>query len=211
MSRTGALHQTAQVLSDFDRRLINALQGDFPLSSTPFDDIAARLDCQPEEVMEGVESLLERGVITRFGPLFNIEQLGGTFSLCALHVPEERFEEVTELVNACPEVAHNYRRDHHWNMWLPWKNWRPLLTISLPAVTARVSTCPRNRSSMLDCALQPETDGELRRLIVLALQEGLPVSRYPYRDLAYDLDIGEDTLMRHIQAITTTPWATATT
>ena len=87
MSRTGALHQTAQVLSDFDRRLINALQGDFPLSSTPF------------------------------GPLFNIEQLGGTFSLCALHVPEERFEEVTELVNACPEVAHNYRRDHHWNMW----------------------------------------------------------------------------------------------
>lgn len=54
---------------------------------------------------------------------------------------------------------------------------------------------------MLDCAFQPETDVELRRLIVLALQEGLPVSRYPYRDLAYDLDIDEDTLMRHIQAM----------
>ena len=117
MSRTGVLHQSAQVLSDFDRRLINALQGDFPLTSAPFDDIAARLDCQPEAVMEGVESLLERGVITRFGPLFNIEQLGGTFSLCALQVPEERFGEVTELVNAYPQVAHNYRRDHHWNMW----------------------------------------------------------------------------------------------
>lgn len=117
MSRVGRLRQTAQVLSDFDRLLVNAMQGGFPLSSTPFDDLAGKLGCTAEDVMAGVESLLERGVITRFGPLFNIEHLGGTFSLCALHVPEERFEEVTELVNACPEVAHNYQREHHWNMW----------------------------------------------------------------------------------------------
>ena len=70
-----------------------------------------------EDIMAGVESLLQRGVITRFGPLFNIEHLGGAFSLCALQVPEERFDEITELVNACPQVAHNYQRDHRWNMW----------------------------------------------------------------------------------------------
>ena len=117
MSRGAGLRQTTQVLSDFDRLLINAMQGGFPLSSTPFDDLARDLGCTAVDVMAGVESLLERGVITRFGPLFNIERLGGAFSLCALQVPEARFEEVTELVNAFPQVAHNYQRDHRWNMW----------------------------------------------------------------------------------------------
>jgi DNA-binding Lrp family transcriptional regulator len=117
MSRGAGLRQTAQVLGEFDRLLINAMQGGFPLSSTPFDDLAVELGCTAEDIMAGVESLLQRGVITRFGPLFNIEHLGGAFSLCALQVPEERFDEITELVNACPEVAHNYQRDHRWNMW----------------------------------------------------------------------------------------------
>ena len=68
-------------------------------------------------MINGVTSLLDRGVITRFGPLFNIEQLGGVFSLCALEVPTERFDQVAELVNAYPQVAHNYQREHQWNMW----------------------------------------------------------------------------------------------
>ena len=117
MSSTAALRQSAQVLSDFDRLLLNSLQSDFPLSPTPFDDLAKQLDCRPEAVIDGINSLLERGVITRFGPLFNIEQLGGVFSLCALEVPTERFDQVTELVNAYPQVAHNYQREHQWNMW----------------------------------------------------------------------------------------------
>ena len=117
MSRSTALRQSIQALSEFDRLLINAMQGDFPLTPTPFDDLADVLGHSAEDIMHGVESLLERGVITRFGPLFNIEHLGGVFSLCALKVPQERFEEVSELVNARPEVAHNYEREHEWNMW----------------------------------------------------------------------------------------------
>jgi len=117
MSRTAALHQSAQSLSEFDRLLLNTMQSDFPLSPSPFDDLAIQLGYSAEEVINGVKSLLERGVITRFGPLFNIEQLGGVFSLCALEVPAARFEEVTELVNAYPQVAHNYQREHRWNMW----------------------------------------------------------------------------------------------
>jgi DNA-binding Lrp family transcriptional regulator len=117
MSRPAALHQEALELSDFDRTLINALQSDFPLSASPFDDLGETLGYSAEELIAGVNSLLERGVITRFGPLFNIEHLGGNFSLCALKVPVERFEEVTEMVNAYPQVAHNYLREHDWNMW----------------------------------------------------------------------------------------------
>lgn len=117
MSRQGGLHQGKQQLSGFDLLLLNSMQGDFPLSTTPFDDLALRLDCSAQQVIDGVNSLLERGIITRFGPLFNIERLGGAFSLCALEVPEERFAAVTELVNAYPQVAHNYQREHRWNMW----------------------------------------------------------------------------------------------
>ena len=117
MSRSSPLHQQAQSLSEFDRMLVNVLQGDFPLSATPFDDLSLTLGYSPEQLMAGIDSLLQRGVITRFGPLFNIERLGGQFSLCALKVPVERYDEVVELVNAYSQVAHNYQREHEWNMW----------------------------------------------------------------------------------------------
>ena len=64
-----------------------------------------------------LQRLLDARVLTRFGPMFQIERLGGRFVLAALAVPEERFDEVTALVNALPEIAHNYRREHHLNMW----------------------------------------------------------------------------------------------
>jgi hypothetical protein len=57
------------------------------------------------------------GMLTRFGPLFQIERAGGLFVLAAIAVPEERFDAVTAQVNAHPEVAHNYRRAHPLNMW----------------------------------------------------------------------------------------------
>ena len=49
--------------------------------------------------------------------MFDVERLGGLFSLCAMSVPEADFERVAELVNAHPEVAHNYEREHEYNMW----------------------------------------------------------------------------------------------
>ena len=56
-------------------------------------------------------------MLTRFGPMYDAERLGGAVTLCAMQVPEERFEEVAAIVNAFPEVAHNYERAHALNMW----------------------------------------------------------------------------------------------
>jgi DNA-binding Lrp family transcriptional regulator len=61
--------------------------------------------------------MLENKVLTRFGPLFQVERIGGAFVLAALAVPEDRYEQVTTQVNALPAVAHNYRREHRLNMW----------------------------------------------------------------------------------------------
>jgi DNA-binding Lrp family transcriptional regulator len=115
--RRQTLRQEKVDLSAFERLLINQLQEGFPLTPQPFHDLALQLHCEPEAILATIEELLERGVLTRFGPLLNIEQLGGVFSLCALEVPEQRFEEVTAQVNGFDEVAHNYRRQHSWNMW----------------------------------------------------------------------------------------------
>lgn len=98
-------------------RLIDYLHGGFPLSERPYAEVGVALGMDEAAVIASLQSLLERGYLTRFGPLFQIERAGGKFVLAALQAPQERFEEVTALVNALPEVAHNYRREHALNMW----------------------------------------------------------------------------------------------
>jgi len=104
-------------LSDIDRRILATLQGDFPICERPYAEAAAQLGIGEAELLARLESLLADKVLTRFGPMFQIEEMGGAFVLAALAVPEARYEEVTALVNALPQVAHNYRREHQLNMW----------------------------------------------------------------------------------------------
>ena len=49
--------------------------------------------------------------------MYDAQKLGGAFSLVAMQVPEKDFDMVAEIVNSYAEVAHNYQRDHDFNMW----------------------------------------------------------------------------------------------
>lgn len=100
-----------------DRLLIERLHGALPLTERPFADVGAELGLSEDAVIERLRQLLARGTLTRFGPLFQIERAGGLFVLAALEVPEADFERIAAVVNAFPEVAHNYRREHRLNMW----------------------------------------------------------------------------------------------
>ncbi|WP_029066317.1 AsnC family transcriptional regulator [Labrenzia sp. DG1229] len=104
-------------LSKLDRQLINRLQDDLPLVSNPFETIGDDLGLSEQEIVDKVRQLRDDGFLTRFGPFFDAEALGGAFCLCAMSVPENRFEDVLTKVNAHAEVAHNYERDHKLNMW----------------------------------------------------------------------------------------------
>lgn len=108
---------SSATLDEIDRKLINALQGDFPLVPEPYRQVAETLGLSEVELLRRLDSMLERRVLTRFGPMFQIERAGGAFVLAAMRVPEAEFERVTTQVNAFPEVAHNYRREHALNMW----------------------------------------------------------------------------------------------
>ena len=108
---------TAYELDAADRRILNSLQHGFPLCPRPYASAAATLGLGEEELIERLKVLLEEKLLSRFGPLYDAERLGGAVTLAALAVPEARYEEVTALVNSFPEVAHNYARDHSLNMW----------------------------------------------------------------------------------------------
>ena len=100
-----------------DRQIIAKMQGDFPLCERPYAAVAEALGILEEDLLGRLERLLDTRVLTRFGPMMQVERMGGAFVLAALAVPEARYDAVAAQVNALPQVAHNYRREHAFNMW----------------------------------------------------------------------------------------------
>ncbi len=100
-----------------DRNIVNVLQDGIAVCDRPFAALAQDLSISEEDVVTRVRQMLDDGVLTRFGPMYQAENLGGALTLCAMRVPEDRFDEVTDIVNGFTEVAHNYRREHAFNMW----------------------------------------------------------------------------------------------
>ncbi|MBZ0139434.1 MAG: Lrp/AsnC family transcriptional regulator [Pseudorhodoplanes sp.] len=114
-----------------EQAIINGLQGGFPLTRQPFRDAGAELGLSEGEIIDTIGGLLEAGRISRFGPLWNAERLGGAVCLCAMAVPPRRIDAVADIVNAHPEVAHNYERAHELNMWF-------VISAEKPALVAGV-------------------------------------------------------------------------
>jgi siroheme decarboxylase len=100
-----------------DRALINNLQGGFPLCDEPYREVASQLGTSEDELLRRLDVLLANGTLSRFGPMYHAERLGGGLTLAAMQIPPDDFVRVTAIVNAFPEVAHNYAREHALNMW----------------------------------------------------------------------------------------------
>lgn len=104
-------------LDDIDRLLIDRLQDGLAIVPRPFAMLAGETKLSEQEIVERISGYLEDGYLSRFGPMFNADRMGGAFCLCAIAVPDERFSEVMDIVNGFREVAHNYEREHRLNMW----------------------------------------------------------------------------------------------
>ena len=100
-----------------DARLVDLLRLGIPLADRPFALLGAAVGLAEEDCMHRICRLLSAGVLTRLGPLYQIEQAGGACLLAALAVPAERFEQVAARVSAHREVAHASRREHRLNLW----------------------------------------------------------------------------------------------
>lgn len=104
-------------MDEIDRRIINTLQGELPVCERPFLEAAGRIGITEDELLARIQNLLDTKVLTRVGPLFQIERMGGAFTLAALSAPKEQFDDIAARVNALPQIAHNYERTHELNMW----------------------------------------------------------------------------------------------
>lgn len=101
---------------DVEFRLLNDYQRRFPLVPEPFREIAGRLGCSESFVISAYRRMAAEGKVSRIGAVIAPGRVGAS-TLAAMAVPTDRVDAVAALVNARPEVNHNYEREHRYNLW----------------------------------------------------------------------------------------------
>ncbi len=107
---TGKLPQAAE-LSTEDRVVVNKLQQDLPLKNSPFTDMVRNTGMDEERFMEQCRSLLERGIMRRYGAAVNHRRAGYTANAMACwNVPADKVDEMGRQLASLREVSHCYER-----------------------------------------------------------------------------------------------------
>lgn len=104
------------MLTDLHKHLLNDFQRDFPLSPTPYRDMADRLGATEADVMDALTELSDQHFISRIGAIIPPNHIGVS-TLVAMAVPEPQLQSVADKISAYPEINHNYEREHHFNLW----------------------------------------------------------------------------------------------
>jgi DNA-binding Lrp family transcriptional regulator len=108
---------SAVPLDDLDRKLLNLLQGSFPIAPRPFAHVAELAGVPEEEVLARTARLLEERIIREVTPIFDTRVLGYSSMLVAAKVDPENPWRAAKIINSHPGVSHNYLRDHDFNLW----------------------------------------------------------------------------------------------
>ncbi len=210
-------------MNELWRQFINQWQGNFPLAERPFEIVASELGIDSTDLIAMIEDLLEQGILTRFGPLFDASSMGGNITLAALSVPKDDYEATARMVNAMPEVAHNYQREHRLNMWFVIATESAdLLKQAIDRIEQEVNlpvyNFPKLQTFYLGLWLQLDANDnictvpvpgplkqggmiidELDRSIVKATQAGLPLLASPYSEVAQNCGCDTQTVIQRMQ------------
>jgi DNA-binding Lrp family transcriptional regulator len=108
---------SAVPLEDADKKLLNLLQGSFPLAERPFAEIARAAGLTEAEVLTRTRRLLDERIIREITPIFDTRVLGYSSMLVAAKVDPEHPWRAAKIINSHPGVSHNYLRDHEFNLW----------------------------------------------------------------------------------------------
>lgn len=204
-----------------DQSLLNDWQRGFPIVEQPFDVIAGALGIAPDEVTARLEDAQHSGRVTRVGATCAPNTISAS-TLAAVAAPQDRIEDVAEIIGAEPGVNHSYLREHDWNLWFVATGPdRAHVDKALARISARsglrVLDLPLVRPfnvdlgfSMTDATavrhLTRPADlsvfGEGDRPIIEALMRGLPLVRRPYAAVADRLDLSEAHVLERIHALT---------
>jgi siroheme decarboxylase len=186
-------HGAAIPLEDLDRKLLNLMQGSFPIAPRPYGHVAALAEISEAEAMERVRRLLQQRIIRQVTPIFDTRALGYSSMLVAAKVDPENPHRAARVINEHPGVSHNYLRNHDFNLWFTIAT-EPdsrlglvgtLEVLAREAGAVSMRELPTLRLFKIRMDLEMEGDTEALSSAVQA-SEPAPLERQPYdeRDIA---------------------------
>ncbi|UPM42250.1 siroheme decarboxylase subunit beta [Halocatena salina] len=217
-------------LDAVDAELIDGYQSGVPVERRPFRSIGDTLGISETEALSRVQHLREAGVFRRFGAVLNPPVIGSS-TLAAVQAPEDRFGEIATMINQYQQVNHNYRRDHEWNMWFvitaATQERRDRIIEEIAAETGDVLVLPLVTDYYIDLEFPVvnadrfarESLGQttvtatqvsenatadlstLDRRLLVAIQDGLPLTRTPYSDVAETINASTETVVASIDRL----------
>ncbi|MHB1572131.1 MAG: siroheme decarboxylase subunit alpha, partial [Solirubrobacteraceae bacterium] len=222
-------HGAAIELTDADKRLLNLMQGSFPIAPRPYQDVAAKAQISEDEAIARVQRLLDERIIRQVTPIFDTRALGYSSMLVAAKVDPEHPWRAANVINAHPGVSHNYLRNHEFNIWFTIatepgsklglegtldvlareagaESVRQLPTLKLFKIRMDLemeggtdALARRTAQAVPPAETEPQPYDEFDRAVIRALQGDMPVVQEPYAPAAAELGISQDRLLGHLE------------
>jgi len=217
-------------LDDLDKKLLNLMQGSFPIAPRPYEHVAGLAGISEDEAMRRVRRLLDGRIVRQVTPIFDTRVLGYSSMLVAAKVDPENPHRAAKVVNSHPGVSHNYLRNHDFNMWFTIatepgsklgldgtldvlqeltgaESIRQLPTIKLFKIRMDLEMEKGTKDlAAMGVAQDPiEPDPieptELDVAVIRALQGDMPVTPEPYAPAAAEVGISQDELLAHLESM----------
>jgi siroheme decarboxylase len=221
---------SAVPLDDVDRRLLNLMQGSFPIAPRPYRHVAGLAGIAEEEAMGRVSRLLEKRIIRQVTPIFDTRALGYSSMLVAAKVDPDNPHRAAQVINQHPGVSHNYLRNHEFNLWftiatepdskLGLQGTLEVLAREAGAESVRQLPTLKLFKIRMDLEMEGDTDAlsssaeatapveldpqpyDQRDIAVIrTLQGDMPVVEEPYAPAAAELGMAQDALLDHLSAM----------
>jgi len=226
-SRAGG---AAVPLDETDRKLLNLMQGSFPIATRPYLRVAELSGVDEAQVMERVSHLLSQRIIRQVTPIFDTRALGYSSMLVAAKVDPDNPHRAAQVINAHPGVSHNYLRNHEFNLWftiatepdspLGLQGTLDVLAREAGAESVRQLPTLKLFKIRMDLEMEGDTDAlassaapvepielepqpydETDIAVIRALQGDMPVIPEPYAPAAEELGITQERLLEHLEGM----------
>ncbi len=217
-------------LSDFDRTLLDLMQGSFPIAARPYEAVAGEAGVAEDQVLEAVQRLLDDRIIRQVTPIYDTRALGYGSMLVAAKVDPEHPWRAAKIINSHPGVSHNYLRNHEFNMWFTLatepdsklglqgtldllqemtgaESIRQLPTLKLFKIrmdlemSGNTETLAKRGVEQQLVAIEAKPYDEFDRAVIRATQGDLPVVSEPWNESAQQLGISVDELLAQLEAM----------
>jgi DNA-binding Lrp family transcriptional regulator len=217
-------------LDEQDKRLLNLMQGSFPIEPKPYTRVAELAEITEDEVLRRVQRLLDERIIRQVTPIFDTRALGYSSMLVAARIDPEHPWRAAKVVNAHPGVSHNYLRNHEFNLWftiatepdskLGLQGTLDALAAEAGAESIRQLPTLKLFKIRMDLEMEKGTDAlaaaavaqepaeteaqpydERDIAIIRALQGDMPVIPEPYAPAAAEVGMSQTDFLEHLQGM----------